>query len=218
MMLMHKDTFVTKWVVSITTQMVGMCEEGFMIPIIALFYNNVSTADILKCKRESRMKSASFTQQAQRLKQLPWYSWFSCVGGYIRLMHNRISHKISIWRLQPSVEDVQRCLESPEFHVLTYLHKLTHRVSSWRSFSGKHLPFDQLPLEFRVVKGPTDPPHAEYSHLARVQDLINAFIPKEMQNTMLAILIAEKCSHDRQLEPLHREYVPRCCVEFGFLY
>jgi hypothetical protein len=214
-MMMHKDAFVTKWVVSITTQMVGMCEEAFMMPIIALFYNDAASADILKCKRASRIQLAFFTDQAQSLKRLPWYSLFSFIRGYVQLMWNRLLHKISTWRLQLNAGDVQRCLESPEFQVLMYLHKLTHRMASWRSFPSKHLPFDQLPVEFRNVKGPADPPHAEYSHLVFVQDLINAHIPKEQQNTMLAVLIAEKMDV-RPLEPSQREYEPCCCIEFCF--
>ncbi len=123
-------------------------------------------------------------------------------------MWERVLFRISVWRLQPAVEDVERCLESPEFRVLTYLHKLTHRMVSWRSFSDKCLGFEKLPVEFRVVKGPTDPPHAEYSHLVRIQDLINAHIPKELQNTLLAVMIAEKFTHARRLDPAHRECAP----------
>ncbi len=209
---MHKDTYITKWVVSITTRMVGMCEEGFVIPVITMFYNDAATSDILKCKRDAQMQLASFTEQLQQLKQLRWYSVLSRVNGYAKILWERVVYKLSVWRLQPSSEDVQRCLESPEFLVLTYLHKLTHRMSFLRSFSDKVLNVEKLPVDFRIVKGPTDPPFAEYSHLVRIQDLLNAHIPKDLQNTLLAVMIAEKFTQARQLEPAHREYAPLRCI------
>jgi hypothetical protein len=192
--------------------MVGMCEEGVVIPIVTMFYNEAATADILKCKRDAQEHSASFDKRFRTLKQLQWYSVLSRVKGFAKLLWERVVYKISVWQLQPDDEDVQRCLESPEFRVLTYLHKLTHRMASWRSFSAKRLDLKKLPSEFRIAKGPTDPPHAEYSHLVRIQDLINAYIPKDLQNTLLAVIIAEKFTHARQLDPAHRECVPWRCV------
>ncbi len=205
---MHKDAFITKWVVAINTRMVGMCQEGFVIPIIALFYNDAATANILKCKRDARMQAVAFAKELHAVQQLRWYCVASRIRGYMRVLWKRILSKISIWQLQPPAEDVQRCVERPEFQVLTYLHKLTQRMSSWRSFLGKRPDFEHLPAEYRITQGPTDPPHAEYSHLVRVQELIDAYIPKELQTTMLAVLVAEKCTHARQLEPSHREYGP----------
>jgi len=55
-MLLHKDMFVTKWVVSIMTFMGDVCEEGFLIPIHALFYSEHASSDILKRKRELRIR------------------------------------------------------------------------------------------------------------------------------------------------------------------
>jgi hypothetical protein len=52
---MHKDKFVSNWVVSITTLMGDACQEGFLIPLVALFYSEHSSRDILKRKRDSRV-------------------------------------------------------------------------------------------------------------------------------------------------------------------
>ena len=86
-----------------------------------------------------------------------------------------------------------------------YLHKLTQRMSSWRSFSKKHISWHELPAEFQNVKGPADPPHAEYSNLVEIQDMVDAFISPEMQRTHYIMLLAEKLTIARQLEPAHRE-------------
>ena len=53
---MHNDIVVTKWVVSIMTFMGNMCEEGFLIPLHALFYSEYASFDILKRKRDLRIR------------------------------------------------------------------------------------------------------------------------------------------------------------------
>ena len=202
---MHKDVFVTKWVVGITAQMAGMCEEKFVIPVIALFYNNAATADILKSKLNMQLKLASFTHRAQTLSQLPWYSLGTRIVQSFKLWRERLAFRLSIWRSQPPPEAIDECLESSEFKFLQYLHKLTLRIQAWRTFDKKHLPAEQLPTEFRTVKGASDPPQAEYSFLCRVQELADAFIPADMQRTMFAVMLAEKLASGRQLSPSHRE-------------
>ncbi len=202
---MHKDIFVTKWVVGITTRMVGMCEEGFIIPVNSLFYNDAASADILQSKLDLQRKLASFAQRAKTLRLMPWRSLGMRIKESVMLMRERIMFRISLWRIQPSAEAIDQCLESAEFKFLHYLHKLTQRMRAWCSFADKHLPEDQLPAEFRNVKGPSDPPHAHYSFLCRIQELADSLIPPEMQRTMFAIMLTEKLASSRQLSPSHRE-------------
>lgn len=204
-MMMHKDTFVTKWVVSITNRMVGMCEEGFAVPIIALFYNDAATADIITSKRDQRLMQAAFAKQAQQIAQLPWYSVSLRARHYLSLLRQRVAFRISIWRFQPSADAVRRCLECPEFEFLQYMHKLTQRMAAWRLFPQKQLRLNQLPAEFRVVKGPSDAPQEEYAHLCRIQEMADALIPVDMQRTMFAVMLSEKLTAGRSLTPAHRQ-------------
>jgi hypothetical protein len=78
-------------------------------------------------------------------------------------------------------------------------------MSVWRLFPKKNLSWHDLPAEFRNVKGLSDPPHAEYSNLVEIQDMVDAFISPEMQRTHYIVLLAEKLTIARQLEPAHRE-------------
>ncbi len=55
------------------------------------------------------------------------------------------------------------------------------------------------------MKGLSDPPHAEYSNLVEIQDMVDAFISPEMQRTHYIVMLAEKLTIARQLEPSHRE-------------
>ena len=203
-MRLHKDIFVTKWVLSITSRMAGMCEESFAIPIIALFYNDVTSMDILKRKREMRIQIELFNQQLIYLRQRRWYEISSRISGYIKLWWNKLKFHFSIWRQQLPAEAVNQCLQCPEFEFLQYLHKLTERMSSWSSFREKHLPPDRLSAEFRAVKGHSDPPHAEYSYLVQVQSLADAYISRELQQTMFTVMLAEHLARSQSLTPSHR--------------
>ena len=73
-MLLHKDKFVTKWVVAIKTRMAGICEEGFVIPMIVLFYNDAATDEILESKRKMRLELAAIQQRSHMMMRLPFLS------------------------------------------------------------------------------------------------------------------------------------------------
>jgi hypothetical protein len=77
-------------------------------------------------------------------------------------------------------------------------------MSAWRSFPKKRLSKDDLPAEFREVKGLADPPLAEYSHLVEMQDMLDAYISPEMQRTLCIVMLAQQLSIARQLDPRHR--------------
>ncbi len=53
---MHKDQFVTKWIVGITAFLGDACEEGFALPVYLLFYSEVASSSILMCKRNLRVR------------------------------------------------------------------------------------------------------------------------------------------------------------------
>jgi hypothetical protein len=65
-------------------------------------------------------------------------------------------------------------------------------MAAWRSFPKKRVPVHELPAEFRDVKGLMDAPHAKYSRLVHVQHMIDAFISKDLQRTLLVAVLAQK--------------------------
>ena len=114
--------------------------------------------------------------------------------------------RIGVLRQQLPEEALIRCLGSPEFEFLNYLHKLTERMAAWRAFPDKHLPADQLPKEFVDLKGPSDAPLSAYEHLCRVQEEMDAFIPAELQRTMCAVLLVQLMKQPEQQSASHTEY------------
>jgi hypothetical protein len=205
-MLMHQDKFVTKWVSGIMLQMAGMCEDGFVIPMIALFYNDAATNDILESKRKMRLEIGAIEQRSQLLAQVPWYNIGARISGRLASWKEHMALRIQVWRHQPPKEAIDRCLSSPEFDFLKYLHNLTERMAAWRAFPDKHLPSDQLPKEFVDVKGQLDAPQAVYERLDRIQEAVDALIPAEMQRTMCALMLSKMMRQpDEQLQPSHKE-------------
>jgi hypothetical protein len=85
-----------------------------------------------------------------------------------------------------------------------YVHKLKERMSAWRSFEDKHTSLEDLPVSFREVKGPADPPFAEYSELVDIEEMMDAHFSMDMQRTVFVQLLAENLSIARHLEPHHR--------------
>jgi hypothetical protein len=168
-----------------------MCEYGFLIPVIALFYNDTATVDILESKRRIRFDLAAIEQESQKLKHLPWYFVFERLGIYLTSWRNRMAVRIRVWLHEPSVEAIDRCLSSPEFEFLKYLHKLTERIAAWHAFPDKHLPLNHLPNEFVDLKGQLDAPHAVYERLNRIQEALDAFIPAAMQRTMCVLMLSK---------------------------
>ena len=205
-MLLHRDKFVTKWVTGIKSRMAGMCEDGFVIPMIALFYNDAATDDILESKRSMRLELEAIKQRTRMRMRLPWYSLFKRIGGSVTSWRERMHVRIGVLRQQLPEEALIRCLGSPEFEFLNYLHKLTERMAAWRAFPDKHLPADQLPKEFVDLKGPSDAPLSAYEHLCRVQEEMDAFIPTELQRTMCAVMLVQLMKQPEQQSASHTEY------------
>jgi hypothetical protein len=182
-----------------------MCEENLVVPIIAMFYNESATFDILKCKRSAANSSVSLLEQWDDLKRLPWYRIGSRFIRSCELIWAKLRLRYSESNYQPNDEAVSQCLGKPEFQFLKYIHKLFERMAHWKSFSDKDTPYENLPLEFRRVLGPLDPPHAEYSHLVQMKEFADAYMSPSMQQTLFVLMLSEKLMVARQLEPSHRE-------------
>jgi hypothetical protein len=209
---MYQDKFVNKWVTEIKTQMAGICEENFVIPVIALFYNNAATGKILESKCRLRRNLAVVEQQYQEVKRLPWYSVLKRLVVFIKSRQAYLAVLFGVWRHQPPKEAIDRCISSPEFEFLKYLHKLTERMAAWRSFADKHLPSELLPKEFVDVKGHLDAPLSAYDSLCQVQEMADAFIPADMQRTMFAVMLSEMMVPSKQRAPPHAQYAAIAAV------
>ncbi len=204
---MHKDKFVTKWVAGINARMADMCEDSFIIPMIALFYNDAASVGILESKRKMQRDLGAITQRSQNLARVPWYSFGERLRAHVTLWQDRMAVRIGVWRHQLSDDAINRCIGSPEFEFLKYLHKLTERIATWHAFPDKFLPSDKLPKEFLDVKGPLDAPQAVYHHLYRIEEAVDALVPIELQRTMCAVMLSKFMTQREQLASAETGYV-----------
>jgi hypothetical protein len=88
---MHKSEFITNWVVGIKTRMASMCEEGYIMTIIALFYNDAATEDILESKRKLRLERAAIEHYSYMLARIPWYFFGKRLSGHLKMWRERIA-------------------------------------------------------------------------------------------------------------------------------
>ena len=100
---MHKDEFVTKWMTGIKSRMAGMCEDGFVVPLIVLFYNDAATGDILESKRRTRLELAAIER---KMALVPWYSVVERARAVLTSWRERMAVRIRVWRHQPAVEAI----------------------------------------------------------------------------------------------------------------
>lgn len=185
-------------------EMAGMCEESFMVPIITMFFNDAASFDILGCKRSERISHASFLKQQDNIKLLPWYLIGTRFVQSLKLRWAKLQVRFSTSRYQPNTKTFRSCLQEPEFQFLKYLHVLAERMVHWSTFTGRNLSLEKLPQEFHNILGPSDPPHAEYSHLVQLQEFADSYISPKMQQTLFIVMLAEKMNIARPMEPPHR--------------
>ena len=224
-MLMHKDQFITKWVAGINARMADMCEDSFIIPMIALFYNDAATIGILESKRKLQRDLGAIVQRSQNLARVPWYSFGERLKAHVTLWRERMAVRIGVWRHQLSDDAINRCIGSPEFEFLKYLHKLTERIATWHVFPDKYLPSDKLPKDFVDVKGLLDAPQAVYNHLYRIEEVVDALVPVDLQRTMCAVMLSKFMTQREQLASAETGYVPMrnflclaiCCPKSYFV-
>jgi hypothetical protein len=204
-MLIHKDKVVSSWVTRIKLQMANMCEDDFVIPMIALFYNDAATRDILESKRRTRLELAEIEERRRKLLDLPWYLVGERLSGLMTLCRDRMAFHIREWTQKPPVDAMDSCLGAAEFEFLKYLYILTQRITAWRAFPQKQLPPNQIPKEFFEVKGRMDAPLSVHDNFCRIQEVADAFIPPEMQRTMFAVMLSEMLIQPEQQNPAHKE-------------
>jgi hypothetical protein len=189
--------------------MAGICEEGFVIPMIVLFYNDAATDEILESKRKMRLELAAIQQRSHMMMRLPWYAITKRLSGYLTSLRDRIAIFIGVWRNEPPKGAIDLCLGSPEFEFLKHLHKLTDRMAVWNAFPDKDKGDDELPKEFVDLKGPLDAPLSAYRHLCHIQKEADAFIPAELQRTMFAVMLMKIMRRPENLPSSQEEYVGR---------
>jgi hypothetical protein len=67
---------------------------------------------------------------------------------------------------------------------------LSERVSTWEQVSWEYwnMKAEDLPAEFREVKGEADPPHAEYAHQSNVIHMLEEALPPSVHRVLLSLM------------------------------
>ena len=165
-----------------------------------MFINKQASADIFSRKRKLEASLASIEKRYMVARHTGCF----CFAGLQRWI-SRLRTRLQMTRIDISSDLINSCIVNPEFKALQYLHKLSQRIITWKRWPKKQLPFNELPREFRDVKGAVDPPHAEYSHLFEVSQILEATTSPQMQKTMLAWFVAQRMGCLNEISPKHQE-------------
>ena len=134
------------------TSLGDACRETYTLPLIVMFINKEASTDILTRKRALQATMDSIERRYLGARYLGSYFF----AGFMRWV-STVRVRMQIMRTDPTSKQINSCIEKPEFKALQYLHKLSQRILSWKRWPKKNMPFDELPNEFRDIKGDSKP-------------------------------------------------------------
>jgi hypothetical protein len=186
--MLHKILFLKSWSAAISARLGAAITEGSFVPLIAAFYNKVSSTDFFKLKFEIQSDQSNF-------KQLTFSNQFSALGHINAKLRCWFHKKIRLFhahRYNPDPETIDDCIKSPELDALIYLQKLSERVQRWESVSWKYWNVEpnNLPEEFREVSGEADPPHAEVAYQANVIHMLEDALPPNIHRVLTTLMFS----------------------------
>jgi hypothetical protein len=178
LLIMYKISFTNSWILDINSNIGAGATEGFYIPLVLTLVNKVASAEIFKMKLKMRTDLLNYAVKHPLGRLGKWF------------FHLQLWYRAQ--QYLPSRDHLEKCMKEPELETLVYLHKLSERVSTWESVSWKFwgVPKDDLPAEFREVKGEMDPPHAEYEHQANVIHMLEDALPPSARRVLMGLLFS----------------------------
>jgi hypothetical protein len=178
LLIMYKINFTKSWILEINSNIGAAATEGFYIPLVATLVNKVASAEIFNMKRKMRIDLSDYALKHNLGRLGKWIF-------QLRLLYRAQDY-------QPSPDLFEKCMKEPELETLVYLHKLSERVSTWETVSWRFwgVPKEELPAEFREVKGEMDPPHVEYEHQANVIHMLEDALPPSVRRVLMGLLFS----------------------------
>jgi len=204
----HKILFLKSWISEINARLGAAGTEGNYISIVAAFFNKKASAEIFELKRNMRMDLKDFKERLLRRSSL-----LSVIVVPVRVWMFQIKLAFRAHKYQPSPEDVDECMKSPEFETLVYLHKLSERVVRWEHASEKYWDVKphELPKEYREVKGDSDPPFSEYTFQTNVIQMLNDALPAGVHRVLESLMFSYFMNSARgNMTPDERLYASPC--------
>ena len=110
---MHKDISMLNWVVEVKLRLGDSCKNGIMVPLVCMFFNEVSSPDVLQRKLDLLQGIDSINRTAQLETNCVFCMCYSVSAWY-----QRLKLRIKMLAAKPTASLVGECVSQPEFDFL----------------------------------------------------------------------------------------------------
>jgi hypothetical protein len=192
---LHKNLYLSKWLCVVLARTGGSILLDKYLPISLLFFNKTSRKAIQDEVDASDVNRKEVISSVSK-------NWFSTnmvasFFGYFVLAWTRITLRLKEWQRATTyeVQDdlVDKTLAEPDYEFFVWMHKLLQRVAAWKPHEKelRHSTFWQLPKQFTVSYGESDPPIAICDSLLRTSRAISDILNEDHKNLLLAFLLQD---------------------------
>ena len=119
---MHKDIALLNWVVEVKQQLGESCKNGVIVPLVCMFFNEVSSPDVVQRKKDLMEGLESIDRSAQQQPNCFFRVCYSVSAWY-----QRLKLRVRLMAVKPPASLVAACVSQPEFDFLQLVLLLSFR-------------------------------------------------------------------------------------------
>ena len=110
---MHKDVALLNWVVEVKHRLGESCRNGVFVPLVCMFFNDVSSSDVLRRKHDLLQDIDKINRAARQQPDCVFRLYHSASAWY-----QRLKLRIQTLAAKPPASLVGECVNQPEFDFL----------------------------------------------------------------------------------------------------
>ena len=110
---MHKDITVLNWVLDVKQHLGESCRNGLFVPLVCMFFNEVSSADVLKRKKDL-FEGLEAIDCSTRQKTNSIF----CMCYSVSAWYQRLRLRFHFFTMKTAAASAADCVNQPEFDFL----------------------------------------------------------------------------------------------------
>jgi hypothetical protein len=110
---MHKDITVLNWVVEVKQHLGESCRNGVFVPIVCIFFNEISSSDVLQRKKELNEGLEAIELSTRQQSNCIFF-----ICHYVSAWYQRLKLRIQFFKMKPTASSAAACVNEPEFDFL----------------------------------------------------------------------------------------------------
>lgn len=113
LLLMHRDITVLNWVLEVKQHLGESCRNGLFIPLVCMFFNEVSSADVLRRKKDLFEGLEAIDRSTREQTNSIFCMCYSVSAWY-----QRLRLRFHFFKMKPPASAAAECVIQPEFDFL----------------------------------------------------------------------------------------------------